>query len=256
MSDFATLLKTARTRAAISFEALSEKTGIPVDVLRYLEGEQDALKNISVLLADAFAIPLPVFMGTEEMPKPKSKEEVLRETVATSAQYPNIRKYLLNDSRAPKNPEVLSLFAKEPFSLIEKNIVLFMSTSALYNFCSTDSSTFGFEEYLFKLHGKLLSIFEKEIAASSLSAEEKEERLANARSNIFGCDTMSNIAVRVLDPFAAELEGRLKNGDDQFLDDIDGPFTWKYDGDLSQISILGTSGEVKHTVKLLAVKPQ
>jgi hypothetical protein len=95
---------------------------------------------------------------------------------------------------------------------------------------------------------------EKELAGSAISAEEKEERLSNARGNVFACDSIENIAIRVVEPFAVEMEQKLAAGAYDFKDDLNLPFTWNIDETLMKIEIKGSDGLVRDTLKLLDVK--
>lgn len=256
MATVAELLVKNREREGVSQEELAERLSVPVEIVRYIEGEKGSSKPLAELLADTLEVALPVFLGKEEPPKPEpTKEEIKAEAVA-NAKYPSLRDYLLSEDRCGDHDLAIELFDGKEFSLAEKNLTLYLSTTALYNFCSTHSSSFKFDEYLFKLHGKLLVKYEANLKKESIPEEEKEERLANARSNIFGCDSMENIAVRVLEPFAEELEEKLSNGINDFDDDIDGPFSWIIDKDLMQINIMKENGEKIHSIKLLDVKKQ
>ncbi len=256
MATVAELLIKNREREGISQEELAQKMSMPLEVIKYIEGEKGSSKPLAELLADALEVSVPVFLGKEEPPKPEPTEEEIRAEAVAGAKYPSIREYLLDESRCKNKDLALELFAGKEFSLAEKNLTLYLSTTALYNFCSTQSSSFEFDEYLFKLHGKLLVNFETNLKKENLPEEEKEERLNNARSNIFGCDSMENIAIRVLEPFAEELEKKLVDGIIDFDEDIEGPFVWEIDKDLMQINILNNNDEKVHSIKLLDVKKQ
>lgn len=256
MPTVAELLIKNREREGISQDDLAQKMSVPVEFIKYIEGEKESSKPLAELLADALEVTLPVFLGKEEPPKPEPTEEEIKAEAMASAKYPAIRDYLLSSDRCRNYEVAIELFTGKEFSLSEKNLVLYLSTTALYNFCSTNSSSFEFDEYLFKLHGKLLVNFEAQLKKENLSAEENEERLANARSNIFGCDTMENIAIRVLESFADELEKKLNDGIIDFDEDIEGPFIWDVDKDLMHIDIYNSKDEKIHSIKLLDVKKQ
>lgn len=256
MATVAELLVKNREREGISQEELAEKMSVPIEFIKYIEGEKGASKPLAELLADTLEVALPVFLGQEEPPKPEPTEEEIKAEAVAGAKYPAIRNYLLSEEHCKNHDLALELFAGKEFSLAEKNLTLYLSTTALYNFCSTHSSSFQFDEYLFKLHGKLLVNFEASLKKENLSEEESEERLANARTNIFGCDSMENIAIRVLEPFAEELEKKLSEEILDFNEDIEAPFTWEIDKDLMQINIFNFNNEKVHSIKLLDVKKQ
>lgn len=256
MASLAELLIKNREREGISQEELAVKMSVPVEIIKYIEGEQGSQKTLAELLAETLEVALPVFLGHEEPPKPEPTEEEIKAEAMAGAKFPAIRDYLLSEERCADRDAALELFAGKEFSLAEKNLTLYLSTTALYNFCSTQSSSFEFDEYLFKLHGKLLVNFEAQLKKETMPDEEKEERLANARSNVFGCDTMANIAIRVLEPFANELEKKLSENELDFDEDIDAPFSWAVDKELMQIKIMDRKGEEIHSIKLLDVKQQ
>lgn len=145
-------------------------------------------------------------------------------------------------------------FEEKSVSLPEKNLLLYLSTTALYNFCDTDISAFSFDEYLFKLHDKLYAKFEKDLHSLSLSEEEKEEMLDAARSNVFACDTIQNIAIRVLNPFVYEFEEKLSKGNTDFHEDIEMPFKWDVDKELMRIRILNFDESLRDEINMLDVK--
>ena len=128
------------------------------------------------------------------------------------------------------------------------------STTALYHFCDTNTSSFAFDEYLFGLHAKLLAKFERDIEQETLPPEEKEERLNNARSNIFACEKVENIAIMVVENFAAELEGKLREDGHDFAEDLHLPFTWEIDEQMMAIVIKNEDGSQRDRIKLLDVK--
>lgn len=137
---------------------------------------------------------------------------------------------------------------------MERNIILYFLANALQYFCSRNHSLFAFDEYLFKLHNFLLEKFQRELASESITNEEREERLNLARGNIFYCDTMANIAIRVFDDFTAELEKKLASARKDFMEELELPFRWDLDEQLMKIVIYGPGDKVRDEIKLLDVK--
>lgn len=248
------LLKKNRESAGITLEDLAKSLSVPPEILAYIEEPVAGEVKIIELLAQALDMTPEVFKG-EVPPEPEEPtEQEIKAAAVQNARFPNIREYLLDSSRCENQDKAIELFGKQELSLTEKNVILYLSTTALYHFCDTNTSGFAFDEYLFKLHGPLLSQFEKELGSLNLSAEEKEGRLGNARSNIFACDSIENIAIRVVEPFAREMEQKLANNIFDFDDDLDMPFTWHIDDVLMKIEIKNQKGEVKDKIKLLDVK--
>lgn len=250
----AQLLKKNRETAGISLEELAKKLSIPFDILAYIEDPVAAEAKIVNLLSTALGISPSVFKG-EKPSKPKEPTSEEKQAILVqNALFPNIRKFILDPSFCETPDIACKLFGNEKLTLAEKNVILYLSTTALYNFCDTNSSSFAFDLYLFKLHAPLLARFEKELESLNLSAEEKQDRLDNARGNIFACDTMENIAIRVLEPFTLEMEEKLKNHILDFNHDLDLPGKWRIDETLLRIEIKDTHGNIKHVIKLLDVK--
>lgn len=250
----AEMLKKNREEKKITQEDLAKKLSVPVDIIAFLEDPVSSEESMIKFLARALEITPEVFKG-EAPPEPEiSKEEKKKVESLRKAKFPKIREFILNPSRCENPDQALELFGDQELSLAERNVILYLSTTALYHFCDTNTSSFAFDEYLFKLHGKLLSAFEKSLQSLNLSAKEKEERLGNARSNVFACDTMENIAIRVLGQFAGEMEEKLVGEIYDFNEDLGMPFLWGVNEDLMKIEIKDEKGNVKDEVKLLDVK--
>ena len=250
----AEMLKKNREEKGITQEGLAKTLSVPVDVITFLEDPVGSEESIIALLASALDITPEVFKG-EALPEPEiPKEEKKRIEILKKAKYPKIREYILDSSRCENPDKAMELFGDQELSLAERNIILYLSTTALYHFCDTNTSSFAFDEYLFSLHGKLVSEFEKGLQRLNLSAEEREDWLGNARSNIFACDSMENIAIRSLDQFAEEMEQKLADEIDDFTEDINMPFLWGVNETLMKIEIKDKNGTVKDEIKLLDVK--
>lgn len=250
----AEMLKKNREAAGISLEDLAKKLSLPVDIIAYIEDPAAGEAKIVQLLAGGLGVTPEIFKG-EIPPEPKKPTEEEKKAAAVKdARFPNIRQFILDPSRCENPEKALELFGNQRLSLAEKNVILYLSTTALYHFCSTNTSSFAFDEDLFKLHGPLLTKFEKELQGMNISSEEKEDRLGNARSNIFACDTMENIAIRVVEPFAVEMEEKLSKNIHDFKEDLDMPFLWSIDETLMKIDIKDENGAVKDQIKLLDVK--
>ncbi|MFW5774770.1 MAG: helix-turn-helix domain-containing protein [Chitinivibrionales bacterium] len=244
------LLKNSRETADVTPEELSRRLGIPIAILRCIEQPEAVDEQAVALFAAALGITPEQFRGE----KPVICTEKKIASSLRQALYPAVREYIVDSSRC-KNPEsALALFGNDPFSLAEKNLVLYLSTTALYHFCDTNTSSFAFDSYLFRLHQKLLGRFENALAARAMSAELKQQHLNSARSNIFCCEKMENIAVMILDDFAVELEKKLTHKDLSFEDELSMPLTWQFDEELMHITISDAQGESIDTIKLLDVR--
>jgi transcriptional regulator with XRE-family HTH domain len=248
---FAEMIAVNREKLGISRQDFAKKCGIPVELVSYLEEPDVCTERLINQCAEALGMKIAVFMGEEE-PELSYAEKV--DSVLTIARFPNIRKFLFDPAHCLQPEKALKLFIGEKVSMAERNLILYLSTTALYNFCDSNSSHFNFEEYLFKLHSSLFTRFEEEISRIKLSDEERQDRIDNARKNIFACDSMENIAIRIAEPFADELERRLPKEIAMLKDDLEFPFKWDIDDELLKIKILTHSGSVKNEIKLLTVK--
>lgn len=246
-----------REAKGVSREKLAETLSIPVWIIEYFENPESSETKIIEILSSALDTTPRIFKGElpELPPKPKepTKEEI-KVAIVKKAKFPNIRKFLLDTERCENVEKAQELFMTEPLPLIEQNIILYLSTTALYHFCDTNSSDFAFDEYLFKLHTELFKKFKSQLQKTNLSPEAIQERLSVAESDIFACDTIENIAIRVVKDFAAELEDKLKDNIYDFEKDLELPFKWNIDEDLMRIEIKDQYDNVKDTIKLLDVK--
>ncbi|MBD3243625.1 MAG: hypothetical protein GF331_23750 [Chitinivibrionales bacterium] len=237
-------LRKNREESDISREQLADKLGVPLFLVDYLEEPESDNPELEKVLAEAMGITVKMFRGEAHRP---TKEELQD----TKARYKAIRSYVIDPSRC-ENPDVArELFGDQPLSLPEQNLMLYMATLALYNFCTNNYSSFALDKYLFRLHAPLLQRLEKQLDAQGVSGEEREERLAAGRANVFACESPENIAVLVFDNFAAELDERLENGDTTFAEDVGMPFTWFVDKEMMRIEIHEPDGGVRDTIKLL-----
>lgn len=250
----AEMLKKSREEKGITQEDLAKTLSVPVDIVTFLEEPISSEESIIALLASALDITPEVFRGEVPPEHEVSKEEKKKIEVLKKAKYPKIREFIMDPSRCEDLSKALEIFGDQELSLAERNVILYLSTTALYHFCDTNTSSFAFDEYLFKLHGELVSEFEKGLQSLNLSAEEKEERLGNARGNVFACDSMENIAIRVLGQFAEEMEQKLDGEIHDFEEDLDIPFLWGVNETLMKIEIKDENGNVKDEIKLLDVK--
>lgn len=248
---FAEMVAVNREKLGLSRQDFAKKCGIPVELVSYLEEPEVATERLINQCASALGMKVAVFAGEEE--QELSYREKLDAALA-AARFPKIRKYLCDPSCC-KNPEkAIALFGSERVSMAERNLILHLSTTALYRFCDTDHSVFKFDEYLFKLHGPLFIRFEQEILKSQLTEDEKTDRIDGARKNIFACDSMENIAIRIVEPFAEELEMRITTDQHLIGKDLEFPFVWDVDDELLKIRILRADGSVKNEIKMLTVK--
>lgn len=248
---FAEMLKSGRDAAGVSCEELAGRLSFPVEIVAYLEEPTSDAGKLVDLFASALGMTPETFRG-ETAPEPSEEEKVA--AVAANAKYPNVRRFILDPARCADPRKALEMFGGEEFPLMERNIVLYLSTTALYSFCDTNSSSFGLDEYLFKLHGALFAAFEQELGQVDLPADEREERLDNARSNVFACDAIENIAIRILEPLAAELDQKLADGVGGYEDDLGMPFTWQIDDALMKLRFMDGNGRVIDEINLLDVR--
>ena len=250
---FAEMIAHHCDRLNMTRQQFADKCDIPVELIEYLEDSENAEHRLINRCAVALNMKVEVFRG-EEKPEPTFDEKY--RGCIKAARFPEIRAYLLDPQQCRSTEKALSQFGEEKVSIIERNLILHLSTNSLYRFCETNSSTFKFDDYLFKLHNALFLRYEKNIDALKLSGEEKQDRLATARNNVFACDSMESIAIRVVEPFAEELEVRLKKGDTDFDGDLDLPLRWDLDDELMKILLLDAGGTLKREIKLLSVKEQ
>ncbi len=240
-----------REKLGLSRKEFAETCSLPVELISYIEEPQRLEEQLIEQCAGALDMKVPVFTG-EEQPEP-TFEEKLAATIA-AARFPKIRRFFLAPETCRTPEHAVSLFGEERVSLAERNLILHLSTSALYQFCDTASSHFKFDEYLFKLHTELFTRYEQQVAKLEIPDEEKQDTIDTARNSVFACDTMENIAIRVVEPFADELEAKLDEGLSGLEEDLALPLIWECDEELMQIRILDADGGVKNEIKLLKVK--
>jgi transcriptional regulator with XRE-family HTH domain len=242
--SIATLLRQNREESQMTREQLADKLGVPEYLVKYLEEPDADNDELEKILAEGLGITLKEFRGEVHRP---TREE-LQDARATYAAF---RTYIIAPERCVNPPDARELLGDAPLSMAEQNLLVYMATIALYTFCDVNYSSFSFDEYVFGKHAMLLERLEKSLASSGASAQEKEERMVAGRANVFACESIENIAVAILDSFAAELEEKLVQGDLQFEKDIGMPFTWYADRDMKRIEIRGPEGEVRDTLKLV-----
>lgn len=248
---FAEMVVLNRERFGLNRQEFANKCGIPVELVSYLEDPETSTERLITTCATALNLKVEVFMGIEEE-EPEFDEKLV--DAIDKARFPNIRHFLIDSPQCIQPEKAIALFGKDRVSVAERNLMLYLSTTALYYFCDTNHSSFAFDEYLFKLHGTLFSRLEKEIDGLALSEEEKQDRIDLARKNVFACDSMGNIAIRIVEPFAEELEKRLPNELDSFKEELDLPFRWDVDDELLKLKIIGHNGKEKDVINLLTVK--
>ena len=248
---FAEMIAVNREKLGLSRQDFAKRCGLPVELISYLEDPETSTERFMHQCAESLQMKLEVFMG-EEAAEPTFDEKMAE--VMSSARFPNIRSFLLDRSQCTDPEKALSLFTGDKVSMAERNLMLYLSTTALYNFCDTNYSSFAFDEYLFKLHSTLFSRCEQDVAKLDIPEEEKADRIDQARQSVFACDSMENIAIRVVEPFAEELERRLQTDLDRFKSELDLPMRWDIDDELLKIRILNADGSLKDEIKLLSVK--
>jgi hypothetical protein len=248
---FTEMIAANREKLGLSRKDFADKCSIPVELISYLEDPKLCEERLINQCAAALGMKPAVFRG-EELPEPTYQEK-LSGTLA-AARFPRIRRFLVDPAQCLQPEKALALFDQERVSLAERNLILFLSTNALYRFCETNSSHFKFDEYLFKLHSTLFTRYEQEANRLPIPDEEKQDLIDTARKNVFACDTMENIAIRVVEPFAEELEEKLEKQQLDFNEDLDLPLRWDFDDELMKIRILRGDNSLKTEIKLLTVK--
>jgi transcriptional regulator with XRE-family HTH domain len=241
------LIQKNRKEEGLSREDLADRLGLPVMILKAIEEPDAPNDELVAELAKAFTVPVKIFTGEQRKPTVEEKQDA-------KAAYPAIRAFVIDPAMC-RNPQVArEMFGAEPFSLAERNLLLYMSTTALYHFCDRNYSSFAFDQSLSKLHGPLLERLDRQLIAQKLPEVEREERLAEGRGNVFACESIESIAILVAEPFAAELEAKIAKGARDFSSDVDLPFTWEIDTGLMRIVIYDKQGKEKDAIKLLDVK--
>lgn len=248
---FSEMVAVNREKLGISRQEFAKKCGLPVELIAYLEDPEISTERFINQCATALEMKVEVFTGTQEA-EPSFNEKMA--DAMSSARFPNIRSFLIDPQQCMQPENAVSLFADDKVSMAERNLMLYLSTTALYQFCDTNCSTFAFDEYLFKLHGTLFARCEREVMNQSIPDEEKQDRIDEARKNVFACDSMENIAIRVVEPFAEELEKRLEDDVSELVEDLALPLRWDIDDELMKIKIIDRDGTVKDEICLLTVK--
>ncbi len=242
-------LKRSRESSGISIEELSLRLNVPAALIRSIE-EPDSIDDQAVeLLAGALGITAQEFRGC----KPRINTEERIAATIKLAKYPAIRSYLVDSSRCENPRAAVELFGQNSYTLAEKNLILYLSTTALYHFCDTNTSTFSFDSYLYILHSKLLKRFEAGLETTRLSVGQKQERMRDAQSNIFCCAPMEDIAIYVLEDFASELEQKILAKDFSFEPELSMPLSWFIDEELMRIFIRDKNKKLLYTLNLLDV---
>jgi transcriptional regulator with XRE-family HTH domain len=247
----AEMIAVNRENLGLSRKEFADKCALPIELISFIEEPQRNEELIIEKCAAALDMKIEVFKG-EEVPEPTFEEKKAASLAA--ARFPKIRRFLLDPATCKTPENAVRIFGGEQVSLAERNLILTLSTNALYLFCDTASSTFKFHEYLFKLHSELFIRYEQQVSKLDLPDEEKQDLIDTARNSVFACDTMENIAIRIVEPFAEELEEKLEKEQFDFAEDLDLPFGWECDDELMKLRIFGPDGTLKNEIKLLSVK--
>ncbi|MBD3316659.1 MAG: hypothetical protein GF344_12790 [Chitinivibrionales bacterium] len=258
----AEMVKMHRERVGVSPEELAKRIKIPVSIVTLIENPEKRDEEAIKLFASVLNVPIDVFTGERPAEPTEQEKQAAAESAAAAemaelartAKYPHVRRFILDPSRCRNADKAKELLAERQFSLPERNVILYLLTSALYHFCDTNTSSFAFDAYLFGLHDTLIARFEKQLDSQGVTGEAREERMDAARSNIFACEAMADIAILVLDAFAVEFERKLEDGVEDFAEDLDLPLDWELDDQMMRIIFYGHEGTVKDTIKLLDVK--
>jgi hypothetical protein len=243
------LLQDYRKTTKMTTTDLAKSLKIPLVVLSFLEDPAASEESLIAYCKSTLKIEPPCTPVPQPIAAPSAP------VLKMEARFPAIRAFLVAPERCQDPVRAVKMFDKEPFSLAERNLILYLSTTALYHFCNTNTSHFAFDEYLFALHASLLARFEKENVQQGGTIAEQEERLRAARSNIFACERMENIAILVAEKFMIELEAKLVRKETTFSEDMQAPFTWTIDETYMKIAIHEPGGALRDEIKLLDVKP-
>lgn len=249
--QFSELLRMNRDRYGKTPSDVFRATGIPEVVIAQLENPRENNEKAIEFFAKAFGVEVAVYKGEKE-PEPSFDEK--RAKSISSAKYPTVRSFILDPERCGNPEEGVDSISEQPFSTIEQNLMLHFSTGALYRFCDTEASDFAFDTYLFKLHDPLLQRLTKKPSFKALPPSEQEDLLAEARTNVFACEKIENIAILILEQFTKELEERLGRNETGFYKELGFPFTWKIDPQRQRIVIRDPDGDVRGEIELRDVK--
>ncbi len=249
--QFSEMLKMNMERYGKSSAEMSSATGIPVVVIEQLRNPQKLNEKAVELFAKVFDVDVAVYKGEKE-PEPSFDEK--RDKSIANAKYPAVRAFFLAPQRCVDPEDVIESFGDQPFSTVEQNLMHYISTNALCRFCDTETSDFALDTYLFKLHDPLLQRLVKKPSFKALSTEEQEELLAEARTNVFACEKITNIAILILDQFTKELDERLGRKETGFYKEVGLPFTWKVETGNKRIVVCEPDGSVRDEIALIDVK--
>ncbi len=249
--QFGEMLKMNMERSGKSSADVAAAAGIPEAVIEQLSNPTRVNEKTIELFAGAFGVTVEVFKGEKE-PEPSFEEK--RDEAIANAKYPTVRAFILNSERCRTPEEAVESMGPEAFSIAEQNLMLHFATGALCRFCDTEASDFAFDRYLFKLHDPLLQRLTKKPSFKALSPDEQEELLAEARTNVFACEKIENIAILILDQFTKELDERLGKNETGFYKELGFPFTWKIEPQRNRIVVCGPDGSVREEIELLEVK--
>jgi hypothetical protein len=247
---FAEMVVAHRKKMQLSREEFAEKCSLPIELIAYLEEPEVAQEQLIIRCAAALGMKRGVFTG-EEAPEPTLAEK--REAAIAAARFPKMRAFFIDGYCGSAPDKAIALFGSEKVSLAERNLILHLSTTSLYQFCDHCTSSFGFDGYLFRLHDALFTRYEKQVASLAIPDEEKQDLVDTARNSVFACDTMENIAIRIAEPFADEFEAKLAKGTQEYATDLSLPFRWDFDAELMKIKVLDKSNAVIREIRLLSV---
>lgn len=248
--DIGILLKKNREAAGLTIDEIAQKTALSPMVIEFIEDPQRMEKEMITLFADALHMTPEQFKGEEPLKPPQPPVEEERAESVKKAKFPSLREFILDASLCEDNRRPLALLNNESFSLLEQEIVQYLAITALYHFCDTNTSSFAFDEYVFKLHQPLLAKFKKELESIPLSPDEKEQRRVEAGNNIFACDSIENIAIAIRESFAQDLEKKLQNSIFDFEEELDIPFFWSFDEAAQDVAVKTDNEDIKYRFKL------
>lgn len=234
-------------RLGLSRKEMAEKCGISPELIQYMEDPQGVQERLVVRCAAALGIKLTVFTG-DEVPEPTLQEK--RVALLAAARFPKIRMFLMDPACCVNPEKSVVLFGEDGMSPAERHLILELLTNALYRFCETNCSGFRFDEYLFRVHSDLFANYSREVGGMQISDEEKLALMDTARFTVFACDTMKNIAGKIVKPFAEEFEEKLANGVDDFDEDLTLPFRWDFNDEQMKLLILDAANTVTREISI------
>jgi hypothetical protein len=166
--------------------------------------------------------------------------------------YPNLREFFCQASFC-RNPTIVNTFmVREPFTAIEKALILYFSGLALEKMIEDSSTNLDLDRYLNPLHETLVQEYQVGLTKSTnLTADEKQELLAQAQGNIFYCASLPRLAAAISEPFASELESLAGENPRVIGMNLDLPARWELEETGKNIKLYNELGVVVHQLAVV-----